>query len=99
MINTENEDEENTFIKRDSMVLNSPNPNEKASRDEDEHDMYGNSSVKVQKRHNDEGPKMARNMGFPDMKYLDPEQHGPPIKEETFYKENIKHQREGQFLN
>lgn len=27
----------------------------------------------------DDGPKMARNMGFPNMKYLDPESHGPPI--------------------
>jgi len=30
---------------------------------------------------------MGRNMGFPNMKYLDPETHGPPVKEETFYKE------------
>lgn len=36
------------------------------------------------------GPKEARNMGFPDMKYLDPDQHGAPIKEETFYKEYQK---------
>lgn len=27
----------------------------------------------------DNGPKMARNMGFPNMKYLDPETHGDPI--------------------
>ena len=32
------------------------------------------------------GPQMGRNMGFPNMKYLDPDQHGPPVKEETFYK-------------
>ena len=27
----------------------------------------------------DTGPKMGRGMGFPDMKYLDPESHGLPI--------------------
>lgn len=37
----------------------------------------------------DDGPKMARNMGFPDMKYLDPETHGDPIQEKTLYKEYI----------
>jgi len=38
---------------------------------------------------------MGRNMGFPNMKYLDPDSHGAPIREETFYKENIKQQRDG----
>jgi len=37
--------------------------------------------------HADEGPKMARNMGFPNMKYLDPDALGPPIQEKTLYKE------------
>ena len=37
--------------------------------------------------HADEGPKMARNMGFPNMKYLDPDAQGPPIQEKTLYKE------------
>ena len=50
----------------------------------------------------DDGPKMARNMGFPNMKYLDPDALGPPIQEKTLYKEfqqnkdnDIKLQREG----
>lgn len=53
-------------------------------------------------READDGPKMARNMGFPDMKYLDPDAQGPPIQERTLYKEfqqnkdnDIKLQREG----
>jgi hypothetical protein len=29
---------------------------------------------------NDNGPNPARGMGFPDMKYLDPETHGAPIQ-------------------
>ena len=46
-----------------------------------------------------------RNMGFPNMNYLDPESHGPPVQNQTFYKEfeddrenDIKRQREG-FIN
>jgi hypothetical protein len=35
---------------------------------------------------NDDGPNMARGMGFPDMKYLDPESHGAPIQNQTLYK-------------
>ena len=36
----------------------------------------------------DNGPKMGRNMGFPDMKYLDPETQGAPLRQDqTFYKE------------
>ncbi len=35
----------------------------------------------------DDGPKMGRNMGFPDMRYLDPDAQGPPVIEKTFYKE------------
>jgi hypothetical protein len=31
-------------------------------------------------------PKAARNMGFPDMRYLDPEAKGQPIQEKTLYK-------------
>ena len=53
----------------------------------------------------DDGPKMGRNMGFPNMKYLDPDAQGPPIQEKTLYKEfqqnkdnDIKLQREG-FIN
>ena len=38
---------------------------------------------------NDDGPKMGRGMGFPDMKYLDPETQGDPIQEKTLYKEYI----------
>lgn len=34
-----------------------------------------------------EGPNAARNMGFPDMKYLDPDAKGDPIQEKTLYKE------------
>lgn len=30
---------------------------------------------------------MARNMGFPNMKYLDPDAQGPPVQEKTLYKE------------
>ena len=33
------------------------------------------------------GPKMGRGMGFPDMKYLDPDAHGMPVMEKTLYKE------------
>lgn len=29
----------------------------------------------------------ARQMGFPNMKYLDPETQGAPLVEKTFYKE------------
>jgi len=41
---------------------------------------------------NDTQPKPARNMGFPNMKYLDPDAKGAPIQEKTLYKEyqNIK---------
>ena len=28
-----------------------------------------------------------RNMGFPNMNYLDPESHGPPVQTQTFYKD------------
>lgn len=56
-------------------------------------------------KHADDGPKMARNMGFPNMKYLDPDAQGPPVQEKTLYKEfqqnkdnDIKLQREG-FIN
>ena len=45
---------------------------------------------------------MARNMGFPNMKYLDPDSHGAPIQEKTLYKEfqqnknnDIRLKREG----
>ena len=56
----------------------------------------------IRVRDADDGPKMARNMGFPNMKYLDPDAQGPPIQEKTLYKEfqqnkdnDIKLQREG----
>lgn len=29
-------------------------------------------------------------MGFPNMKYLDPETHGAPIQEKTLYKEYLQ---------
>ena len=35
---------------------------------------------------NNDQPKAARNMGFPDMRYLDPEAKGQPIQEKTLYK-------------
>jgi hypothetical protein len=51
------------------------------------------------------GPKIGRGMGFPDMKYLDPDARGMPIQEKTLYKEfqqnkdnDVKLQREG-FIN
>ena len=51
---------------------------------------------------NNDQPKAARNMGFPDMKYLDPDYKGQPIQEKTLYKEylnikdnDIKNKREG----
>lgn len=56
----------------------------------------------IRVRDADDGPKMARNMGFPNMKYLDPDTLGAPIQEKTLYKEfqqnkdnDIKLQREG----
>ena len=49
----------------------------------------------------DEGPKFGRNMGFPDMKYMDTDAQGPPVIEKTLYKEyqenrnnDVKLQRE-----
>ena len=36
---------------------------------------------------NGDGPNAARNMGFPNMKYLDPDAKGAPIQERTLYKE------------
>jgi len=39
MMNTENEEEENTFYKKDSMVLNSPYPNN--DNGEDPAEIYG----------------------------------------------------------
>lgn len=35
------------------------------------------------------GPNAARNMGFPNMKYLDPDSKGDPIQEKTFYKQYL----------
>lgn len=59
-----------------------------------------NADVRV--RDMNDGPKMARNMGFPNMKYLDPDVCGPPIQEKTLYKafqqnkhNDVKLRREG----
>ena len=38
------------------------------------HNQMLNTMVKF-----DEGPKLGRGMGFPDMKYLDPDVEGPPF--------------------
>ena len=51
---------------------------------------------------NDNNKANFRNMGFPNMNYLDPETHGPPVQNQTFYKDfeemrdnDVKRQREG----
>ena len=41
----------------------------------------------IKKRLDEDGPKLGRGMGFPNMKYLDPDAHGMPILEKTLYKE------------
>ena len=36
---------------------------------------------------NDKNKANFRNMGFPNMNYLDPDAHGPPVQDQTFYKD------------
>ena len=49
----------------------------------------------------EEHVQRLRGMGFPNMKYLDPDVHGAPVANQTMYKEfqevdnDIKNQREG----
>ena len=42
-----------------------------------------NSQVDIGKDHN---KAQFRNMGFPNMNYLDPEANGPPLQTQTYYK-------------
>ena len=70
---------------------------------EDDSDDDGNSvTIDIG---NDKNKANFRNMGFPNMNYLDPDAHGPPVQDQTFYKDyeenqenDIKKQRQG-FIN
>ena len=41
---------------------------------------------------NDNNKANFRNMGFPNMNYLDPDAHGPPVQDQTFYKDYEENQ-------
>ena len=85
-LNTEMDDDINTLDKDSAAVFTGNEMNKtlgdmnmkQASRPQ--HDLGGG-------RANADGPNPARNMGFPNMKYLDPDAVGAPIQEKTLYKE------------
>ena len=98
-LNTEMDDDINTLDKDSAAVFTGNEMNQtlgdmkQASRAQ--HDLGGG-------RENADGPNPARNMGFPNMKYLDADAVGAPIQEKTLYKEfqqnkdnDIRRQREG----
>ena len=70
--------------------------------DEDSDDDNNSAPIDIGNDHNKAN---FRNMGFPNMNYLDPDTHGPPVQNQTFYKDfeeneenDIKRQRQG-FIN
>lgn len=76
-MNTENEDNA-SFIKSSYNAYNDANfKSQSIDRPMD--------NFKFKKELGD--PLMGRNMGFPNMKYLDPETHGPNVRENTLYKQ------------